>query len=82
VLLHGERSAALFALLVAVLSVLGEARRGRLPTQLTTAGLAYEPDVTAAVELAVADVQDQLDVLRESLDELTGIVDRNREHEG
>jgi len=42
--------------------VLREAGRGRLPTQLTTAGLAYEADVAAAE--AAERLQGQLDELR------------------
>jgi hypothetical protein len=36
VLLHVERAAAIFAILVALMSVLREAARGRLPTQLVS----------------------------------------------
>ena len=39
VLLHVERVAALFAIAVAILSVLTQATRGRLPTQLSTGPL-------------------------------------------
>jgi hypothetical protein len=63
--LHVERAAAIFAILVALTSVLREAARGRLPTQLTTAGLAYEADVAAAE--AAEDLQRQLDELREQV---------------
>ena len=48
VLLHIERVSAIFAIVVAVLSVLHEATGGRLPTQLTTSGLAYEAGGQAA----------------------------------
>jgi hypothetical protein len=65
VLLHVERAAAIFAILVAITSVLREAARGRLPTQLTTAGLAYEADVAAAE--AAEDLQRQLDELGEQV---------------
>ncbi len=72
VLLHVERAAAIFAIVVAIASVLREALRGRLPTQLTTAGLAYEADVAAAE--AAEHLQSQLDELRgqvQTLAELT-----------
>lgn len=61
VLLHVERAAAIFAIVVAIASVLREAARGRLPTQLTTAGLAYEADLAAAE--AAERLQRQLDEL-------------------
>jgi len=62
VLLHAERTAATFAIVVAVASVLREAARGRLPTQLTTGGLAYEEEIAAAE--AADRLQVQLDELR------------------
>ena len=68
VLLHVERAAAIFAIVVAIASVLREAERGRLPTQLTTAGLAYEADVAAAE--AAERLQGQLDELRGQLQTL------------
>lgn len=61
VLLHIERAAASFALVVAITSVLREAARGRLPTQLTTGGLAYETAATAATEEALQDLQGQVE---------------------
>ncbi|MGH2949769.1 MAG: hypothetical protein ACRDPC_26505 [Solirubrobacteraceae bacterium] len=74
VLLHVERAAAIFAIVVAILSVLAQAAQGRLPTQLSTAGLAYEADVTATVERAVQDLQGQVDDLQASLDRLGALV--------
>lgn len=68
VLLHVERAAAIFAIVVAIASVLHEAGRGRLPTQLTTAGLAYEADIAAAD--AAERLQSQLDELREQIQTL------------
>lgn len=69
VLLHVERSAAIFAIVVAVTSVLSEASRGRLPTQLSTAGLAYVAqdtgDATARIQAGLDDVQRQLQSLAE-----------------
>jgi hypothetical protein len=70
VLLHVERAAALLAVVVAILSVPAQAARGRLPTQLSTAGLAYDADVTEAVESAVEHLQVQVDSLHASLDRL------------
>lgn len=71
VLLHVERAAAIFAIVVALMSVLHEAGRGRLPTQLTTAGLAYEADVAAAE--AAERLQGQLDELREQVRTLADV---------
>jgi hypothetical protein len=56
---------------VAVLSVLHEATLGRLPTQLTTGGLAYEAGDHAA--RAVEQLQSQLDELRAQLHDLAEI---------
>lgn len=67
VLLHLERAVTVFAISVAVLSVLVQAARGHLPTQLTTAGLAYEPGATAE---AVADLQGQVDEIRRDVDSI------------
>jgi hypothetical protein len=69
VLLHLERAAAIFAIVVALTSVLREAARGRLPTQLTTAGLAYEADVAAAE--AAESLQRQFDELHGQVQALT-----------
>jgi hypothetical protein len=71
VLLHVERAAALFAIVVAIASVLREAGRGRLPTQLTTAGLAYEADVAAAE--AAERLQNQLDEPRGQVETLADL---------
>lgn len=68
VLLHVERVSAIFAIVVAILSVLHEATRGRLPTQLTTGGLAYEAEAPAA--RAAEELQSQLDALRTQLQDL------------
>jgi hypothetical protein len=69
VLLHLERAAAGFAIVIAIASVLREAMRGRLPTHLTTAGLAYEADAVAA-EL----MQRQLDELRGQVEDLSEMI--------
>jgi hypothetical protein len=60
VLLHLERAAALFAIVVGISSVLREAARGRLPTQLSTSGLGYGADDAAAeiYERARRDIDD------------------------
>jgi hypothetical protein len=66
-LVHLERTVAVLAISVAVLSVLAQAARGHLPTQLTTAGLVYEAGATAA---AVAQLQDQVGRLRRDVESL------------
>jgi len=67
VLLHVERVAALFAIAVAIISVLTQATRGRLPTQLSTGGLAYEADAVADTKIAVEDLQGQVDELQRQI---------------
>jgi hypothetical protein len=70
VLLHVERAAAMFAIVVAVAAVLREGWRGRLPTQVTTSGLAYEGDAAEEAKAAVEHLQDQVDDLQAQLWEL------------
>jgi hypothetical protein len=77
VLLHAERAAALFGILVALLSVLAQARRGRLPTQLSTGGLGYEGTGEAKATSAVDYVQSQLDRLDRVLDGIAKALDDN-----
>jgi hypothetical protein len=79
VLLHVERVSALFALLVAIVSVVREAARGRLPTQLTTAGLAYDVDMTAAY--AAQRLQRQFEELQAQVQRLEKIVLGDNGHE-
>jgi hypothetical protein len=43
VLLHAERVLALFAVVVAILSISRQAARGRLPVELSTSGCATKP---------------------------------------
>jgi len=74
VLLHAERAAAFFAIVVAVLSVLAQATRGRLPTQLSTAGLAYEADAAADSQAAMEDLQAQVDDLQAGLERVGALV--------
>jgi len=44
VLLHAERVLALVGVVIAALSVLVQAARGRLPVELSTSGLRYEAE--------------------------------------
>jgi hypothetical protein len=62
------------ALAVAILSVLSQAMRGRLPTHITTAGVAYDADVTGAVESATEQLQSQISVLQANLERVGEVV--------
>lgn len=53
VLLHAERAGAIAEIVVALASILTQAARGRLPTQLSTAGLAYEAEAAANTQAAL-----------------------------
>jgi hypothetical protein len=72
VLLYAERAAALFALAIAAVSVSAQAARGRLPTQLSTSGIAYEAEAAAAD--AVSELQHQVQDLERAIDAICGIV--------
>lgn len=74
VLLHVERAGAVFAIVVAILSVLAQAARGRLPTQLSTAGLAYEPDAAAVAANAVDSLQGQVERMEADIDDLKALL--------
>jgi hypothetical protein len=63
VLLHAERALALFAVMIAALSVILQAARGRLPVEFSTSGLRYEAEAADNAAAAVADLQAQLDDL-------------------
>lgn len=78
VLLHVERAGALIAIAVALISILVQATRGRLPNQLSTAGLAYEADAARDTESALADLQGQIADLEGTLAVLAERVDDPR----
>ena len=63
VLVHAERALALFAVVIAALSVVLQATRGRLPVEFSTSGLRYEAEAADDMAAAVADLQAQLDDL-------------------
>jgi hypothetical protein len=63
VLLHAERALALFAVVIAALSVVRQATRGRLPIEFSTSGLRYEAEAADDMAAAVADLQAQIDDL-------------------
>jgi hypothetical protein len=79
VLLHAERAAALFAIVIAAVTVLAQAARGRLPSDVSTSGLRYEAAAADDAADAVGDLQRQLThledsvaVLADRLDAVTG----------
>ena len=75
VLLHAERCLALIAVVIAALSVLARAARGRLPVELSTSGLRYEAETADRTAAAVAGLQDQLDDLVATVDALADRLD-------
>lgn len=75
VLLHAERALALVAVVVAAVSVLARAARGRLPVELSTSGLRYEADAADDTATAVAQLQDQFDDLLAIVDALADRLD-------
>ena len=75
VLLHAERALALFAVIVAMLSIGVQAARGRLPIELSTSGLRYEAEAADRAAAAVAELQEQYDDLLAVVDELADRLD-------
>jgi hypothetical protein len=75
VLLHAERVLALFAVVVAMLSIGGQAARGRLPVELSTSGLRYEAEAADRAAAAVAELQEQYDDLLAVVDALADRLD-------
>ena len=75
VLLHAERALALFAAAIAVLTVLAQAARGRLPIELTSSGLRYEADAADVAATAVTQLQAQVDDLVTLVDALADRLD-------
>jgi hypothetical protein len=63
VVLHAERTLALLALLVAIVSIAAQAARGRLPVELSTSGLRYEAEAADRAAVAVTELQEQYDDL-------------------
>ena len=76
VLLHGERALALLAVTVAVVSILVQVARGRLPIELSTSGLRYEAEAADDAAAAVAKLQEQVDDLVAIVDALADRLDR------
>jgi hypothetical protein len=68
VLLRAERTLALFAIVVALLSIVRQAARGRLPIELSTSGLRYEAEGTEDLVVAVRELQEQLDGLTQMVE--------------
>jgi hypothetical protein len=75
VLLHAERVLALFAVIVAMLSIGVQAARGRLPIELSTSGLRYEAEAADRAAAAVAELQEQYDDLLAVVVELADRLD-------
>ena len=63
VLLHAERALAVLGVVVAMVSILVQAARGRLPVELSASGLRYEAEAAEDAATAAADLQEQLDDL-------------------
>jgi hypothetical protein len=80
VLLHAERALALVAIVIAAVSVLAQAARGRLPVELSTSGLRYEAEAADDAAVAVAQLQDQLDELVAIVDALADRLDAPQRH--
>jgi hypothetical protein len=66
-LVHALRAAALSAIAFAVVTVAARAGVGTLPTQLSTSGIGFAAE-THESTAAVADLQEQVEELRASLD--------------
>jgi hypothetical protein len=75
VLLHAERVLALFAVVVAILSIGAQAARGRLPVELSTSGLRYEAEAADRAAASVAELQEQYDDLVAVVDALADRLD-------
>jgi Na+-transporting methylmalonyl-CoA/oxaloacetate decarboxylase gamma subunit len=75
VLLHAERVLALVGVVIAGLSVLAQATRGRLPVELSTSGLRYEAEAADDAAAAVDQLQDQFDDLAAIVDALAERLD-------
>ena len=61
--------------MIAAVSVLAQAARGRLPVELSTSGLRYEAEAADDAAAAVAELQDQFDDLVATVDALAGRLD-------
>jgi len=75
VLLRAERTLALVGVVIAALSVLTHAARGRLPVELSTSGLRYEAEAADDAAAAVDQLQDQFDDLAAIVDALADRLD-------
>jgi hypothetical protein len=75
VLLHADRVLALVGVVIAALSVLAQAARGRLPVELSTSGLRYEAEAADDAAAAVDQLQDQFDDLAAIVDVLADRLD-------
>ena len=80
VLLHADRVLALVGVVIAALSVLAQAARGRLPVELSTSGLRYEAEAADEAAAAVAQLQEQFDGLVALVDALADRLDAPQRH--
>jgi hypothetical protein len=76
VLLHFERAAALFAIVLAVATVLARAAAGRLPSELTASGIGYTAEETLETTAALTELQEQVDAQQAALDRLAEQIDK------
>jgi len=78
VLLHALRTGALFAIAVAMVTVLARAGAGHLPTQLSTTGIGYHAEETSKTTATLADLQEQIDDHEAALDNVGQRLDARR----
>ncbi len=78
VLLHAERTLALLAVAIAVVTIVTRAAQGRLPVELSTTGVRYEPAVPRVTAANVEELQGDVDDLDATVSGLAREVDRLR----
>lgn len=70
VLLHALRTGALFAIGVAMVTVLARAGAGHLPTQLLTTGIGYDAEATSKTTATLVRLQEEVDDHQVALDQV------------
>jgi hypothetical protein len=78
VLLHALRAGALFAIGFAIATVLTRAGAGHLPTALGTSGITYDTVETRETRVALAELQEQVEVQGAALNRLAERFDVRR----
>jgi hypothetical protein len=76
IVLHAVRVGALFAIGVAIATVLARAGAGRLPSELTTTGIGYTAEETLETTAALSELQEQVDAQQAALDRLAEQIDK------